>query len=188
MYYVNIKERKSLDAKIQAPFVMAEIRALRGSIFKSSPEVQRALAIAKHPRERRVVIERALERVDEHVVEGRLRMLRQPADEDLHRVDRVELLDSVLGKDVDHSGGKPAVGNDRDVLLSCVGVELFLLEHDLRVAAEIAEMHSGLDREAGHIVVEVVRDGTHDRVTLAHRAQHCRVVADVERRRNEART
>jgi hypothetical protein len=46
MYYVNIKERKSLDAKIQAPFVMAEIRALRGSIFKSSPEVQRALAIA----------------------------------------------------------------------------------------------------------------------------------------------
>lgn len=46
MFYINIKERKSLDAKIQAPFVMAEIRALRSSIFKSSPEVQRALAIA----------------------------------------------------------------------------------------------------------------------------------------------
>jgi hypothetical protein len=44
MFY--IKDRKSLDAKIQAPFVMAEIRALRQSIFKSSPEVQRALAIA----------------------------------------------------------------------------------------------------------------------------------------------
>jgi hypothetical protein len=41
-----IRDRKSLDAKIQAPFVMAEIRALRSSIFKTSPEVQRALAIA----------------------------------------------------------------------------------------------------------------------------------------------
>jgi hypothetical protein len=46
MFYINVKERKTLDAKIQAPFVMAEIRALRSSIFKSSPEVQRALAIA----------------------------------------------------------------------------------------------------------------------------------------------
>jgi len=46
MFYINVRERKNLDAKIQAPFVMAEIRALRSSIFKSSPEVQRALAIA----------------------------------------------------------------------------------------------------------------------------------------------
>jgi hypothetical protein len=44
MYYPS--ERNSLTAKIQAPFVLAEIRALRSSIFKSSPEVQRALAIA----------------------------------------------------------------------------------------------------------------------------------------------
>src|ERR1041384_2285802 len=44
MFYV--KDRKSLDAKIQAPFVMAEVRALRSSIFKSSPEVQRALDVA----------------------------------------------------------------------------------------------------------------------------------------------
>ena len=35
-----------LNARIQAPFVLAEIRALRSSIFKSSPEVQRAIAIA----------------------------------------------------------------------------------------------------------------------------------------------
>jgi hypothetical protein len=35
-----------LSARIQAPFVLAEIRALRSSIFKSSPEVQRAIAIA----------------------------------------------------------------------------------------------------------------------------------------------
>jgi hypothetical protein len=44
MYYPP--DRKSLDAKIQAPFVLAEIRALRSSIFKSSPEVQRALTVA----------------------------------------------------------------------------------------------------------------------------------------------
>lgn len=44
MYFV--RDRKTLDAKIQAPFVMAEIRALRSSIFKVSPEVQRALAVA----------------------------------------------------------------------------------------------------------------------------------------------
>jgi hypothetical protein len=44
MYYPS--GHKSLNATIQAPFVLAEIRALRSSIFKSSPEVQRAIAIA----------------------------------------------------------------------------------------------------------------------------------------------
>jgi len=44
MFY--IADRKNLNAKVQAPFVLAEIRALRSSIFRHSPEVQRALAIA----------------------------------------------------------------------------------------------------------------------------------------------
>lgn len=44
MYYPS--DRKILNAKIQAPFVLAEVRALKQSIFKSSPEVQRAIAIA----------------------------------------------------------------------------------------------------------------------------------------------
>ena len=44
MYYPS--DHKGLDATIQAPFVLAEIRALHSSIFKSSPEVQRAIAIA----------------------------------------------------------------------------------------------------------------------------------------------
>lgn len=44
MFY--IADRKSVTTKVQAPFVMAEIRALRSSIFKKSAEVQRALAIA----------------------------------------------------------------------------------------------------------------------------------------------
>src|SRR5262245_16335510 len=45
MYYPS--DSKSLTAKIQAPFVLAEIRALRSSIFKKTQEVQTALAIAE---------------------------------------------------------------------------------------------------------------------------------------------
>jgi len=41
-----IRDRKTFDAKVLAPFVLTEIRALRSSIFKGTPEVQRALAIA----------------------------------------------------------------------------------------------------------------------------------------------
>ncbi|HET7505185.1 MAG TPA: serine/threonine-protein kinase [Kofleriaceae bacterium] len=37
---------RKLTSRIQAPFVLAEIRALRSSIFKRSPEIQSALAIA----------------------------------------------------------------------------------------------------------------------------------------------
>jgi hypothetical protein len=45
MFY--IQDRKNFNAKVQAPYVLAEIRALRSSIFfKSSQEVQRALANA----------------------------------------------------------------------------------------------------------------------------------------------
>jgi hypothetical protein len=44
MFY--IADRKNLNVKVQAPFVMAEIRALRSSIFKKSAEVQQAIAIA----------------------------------------------------------------------------------------------------------------------------------------------
>jgi hypothetical protein len=44
MFY--IQDRKNLNVKVQAPFVLAEVRALRSSIFRHSPEVQRALAIA----------------------------------------------------------------------------------------------------------------------------------------------
>lgn len=44
MFY--IADRKNLNVKVQAPFVLAEIRALRSSIFKRSVEVQQAIAIA----------------------------------------------------------------------------------------------------------------------------------------------
>lgn len=45
MYYPS--DGKALSSKIQAPFVLAEIRALRASIFKKSPEIQQALSIAE---------------------------------------------------------------------------------------------------------------------------------------------
>ncbi|HMG21066.1 MAG TPA: protein kinase, partial [Kofleriaceae bacterium] len=38
--------RRSLSSRIQAPFVLAQIRALRSSIFRHSPECRSALAIA----------------------------------------------------------------------------------------------------------------------------------------------
>src|SRR5262249_42585881 len=44
---MNPSDRKNLRAKIQAPFVLAEIRALRSSIFKKTQEVQTALAVAE---------------------------------------------------------------------------------------------------------------------------------------------
>ncbi|HEX3758658.1 MAG TPA: hypothetical protein VHW23_08120 [Kofleriaceae bacterium] len=44
MFY--IADRKTLSTKVQAPFVMAEIKALRSSIFKNTMEVQQALSVA----------------------------------------------------------------------------------------------------------------------------------------------
>src|SRR5215831_9087659 len=99
-------------------------------------------SVSYDPRQRRVVIERALERVNEHVVERRLGVLRQSTNEDLDRLHGVELRDAVLGQDVHHARREPTIGNDRDVLGSRPGVELFLFEDDLGVAAEVAEVHT----------------------------------------------
>ena len=44
MFY--IADRKTLSSKVQAPFVLAEIKALRSSIFKNTMEVQQALTVA----------------------------------------------------------------------------------------------------------------------------------------------
>jgi len=56
MFY--IQDRTTFNAKVQAPYVLAEIRALRSSIFRNAPEVQRALAIAG-PVERKYDLNRA---------------------------------------------------------------------------------------------------------------------------------
>ena len=62
---------------------------------------------------RGVVVERALERVDDLVVERRLGLLRQPADVDLDLLRLVEPPDALGREDVHHARREPAVGNHR---------------------------------------------------------------------------
>ena len=83
----------------------------------------RALSIPKHPGERCVVVENALERVDNLIIERRLGLLRQSANINAHGIHRVELADAVLRENVHHARSKPAVGNDRDVLPPCFGID-----------------------------------------------------------------
>ena len=64
--------------------------------------------------------------------------------------------------------------------------ERLLLEDDLGVAAEVAEVHPGLDRALGERQIEVVRYGAHHRIRLAHDSEHSLAVAHVERGGNEA--
>ena len=70
---------------------------------------------------------------------------------------------------------------------ACVG-ERLLLEHDLGVAAEVAEVRARLDREPRHLEVEVVGQRAHHRVALPHQRQHRLAVAHVERRRDQPRS
>src|SRR5256885_581627 len=88
-----------------------------------------------NPRKRRVVVEHTLERINDLIVERRLGMLRQSADEYPHRIHFVQLLDRMLGEDVHHSRRKSTVGNYGDLFPFCFSVERLLLEDDFSVAA-----------------------------------------------------
>ena len=112
-------------------------------------------------------------------------MLRQSADEDPHGVDFVELADAILGEDVHHARRQAAIRDDGQISGLRVGIELPLLEHDLRVPTEIAKMRAGLDGQPRHLEVEVVRQRAHDGVASAHQRQDGFAIADVERRRNQ---
>ena len=112
-------------------------------------------------------------------------MLRQPADKNAHRIDGVELFDRVLGKDVHHPRSQSTIGNDGDVFLLRFGVESLLLEDDLGIAAEVREVDARLNGQRCELVIEVVRDCAHRRVSLAHQRQHGFLVADVERREDQ---
>ena len=109
-------------------------------------------------------------------------MLRQAADEDSHRLDFVELPDPVLGEDVDHSRRETTVGDDRDVLLFCGGIERLLLEHDLGVSTEIREVHARLHCQLRQLEIEVVGNRAHHSVGLTHQREHRFPVTDIERR------
>ena len=138
------------------------------------------LATTQYPRRGGVVVERALERVDDLVVERRLRFLGQPADVDPDLLRLVEPPNALGCEDVHHSRGQPAIGNHRDPRRDRLFLELLLLEHDLGVAAEIREVAPGLDRGPGHGAVIVVGDGAHHRRVALKRFPHRVRVGDVE--------
>src|SRR4030095_11972626 len=107
------------------------------------------LATAKHPRRRGVIIERALEGIDDLIIEGGLRSLRQAPHEDLHPFGSIEAPNSLRSQDVHHSRCEPAIGNDRDTLGLRLLVQLLLLQYDLSVAAEVGEVAPAFDGGAG---------------------------------------
>ena len=144
------------------------------------------LAAAEHERRRGVVVERTLERIDDLVIERRFRMLRQPPDVDLDPLDLVQPADPLGREDVDHPRREAAVRDDGEPLGLGRLVQLLLLQHDLGVAAEIAEMRSRFDRGRCHRPIEVIWEGREDRLHARHRLLDRRGVLDVERERLEA--
>ncbi len=67
----------------------------------------------------------------------------------------------MLGQDVDHPGCKAAVRNHADAALAGAPRELLLLQHDLGVAAQVAEVRAGVHGRHRHPQVEVVGKGAH---------------------------
>ena len=67
------------------------------------------------------------------------------------------------------------------IFFLCLRVECLLLEDDLSVATQIREVNSRFDGKRGEFEVEVVRNGAHGRVGLAHKGEHRFLVADIER-------
>ena len=90
-------------------------------------------------------------------------------------------------EDVDHARRDTAVGHHGDSLRGGAVGERLLLEDDLRVAAEVAEVHASLDRALRERQIEVVRDRAHHRVRLAHHGEHGLAIAHVERGGDEPR-
>ena len=145
-----------------------------------------ALAVAHDEAERRVVVEHPLDGVHDLVLERARRILRQSADKDAHRLGLVEAITAKLREDVHHARRESAVGHDGDALRGSLRAELLLLLHDLRVAAEIAEVRAGRNRGFGHREVEVVRQRTHHRAHTGHRRRHRRRILHVESDQLEA--
>src|SRR5213075_1037674 len=119
---------------------------------------------AQHPGWRRVVVERALEGIDDLIVQRWLGLLRESPHKDLDRL-RFSHAPNALGSDdVDHAGSEPAIGNDGYALLPRSRVQRALLLDDLRVSAEVGVMQTGGDRRLGDGIIEVVGERVHDGV------------------------
>ena len=143
------------------------------------------LAVADDQRRRGVVVHHPFDGVRNLVSERWLRILWQPAHKELDALDRVELIDAVLRDDIDHAGGETGVGDHADPLGFRRRIELLLFLHDVRVTAEISEMHTHVDGDGRETGVEVVRDGAHHRVAAGEHGTHGLGIADVERHRLE---
>ncbi len=113
-------------------------------------------------------------------------MLRQAADVDLHRVRLADPPHALGGEDVHHPRREPAVRDDGDTAALRLGVQLALLEHDLRVAAEIGAMDTQLHGRSRHVQIEVVRRRVQDGVMPAQRRPQGRAILQVEPAEREA--
>ena len=107
-------------------------------------------------------------------------MLRQTTNVNANRLHRVHAPNTIFGENVDHSRRESGIGHHRDALSLRLLIECLLLTDNLRIAAEIGEMYSGIDREPRHVEVEVVRNRTHHRVALPHQPAHGVLIAHVE--------
>src|SRR5207247_1244642 len=142
-------------------------------------------AFAQHPRRRRVVVERALERIDDLIIERRFRFLGQAPHEDLHALGLADAADAFGGDDVDHAGGETAVGDHRDVLPLCGGMQRLLLLDDCGVAAQVGAVQSHGDSGLGDRIVEVVGQRIHDGVMPAHQRAEPRSAFCIEARSDQ---
>ncbi len=116
---------------------------------------------------RGVIVERSFQRIDQLVVEGRLRTLRQPTDEELDRFRVSNAANSLRGKNVGDAWSQAAVGDHRHTLGARLRIELLLLEHDVGVAAQVGGMDAELERQPGDGEVEVVGQRAQDHVMPA---------------------
>ena len=113
-------------------------------------------------------------------------MLWQSPHKHAHAFNLVELIDTVLCNDIDHSRGQPRIRHHTHTFRARIRVQFFLFQHDFGVATKIREMYASLHRQLREPQVEVVRYRTLDGVTLRHRGQHCRLIAHIEHRWHQA--
>ncbi len=87
----------------------------------------------------------------------------------------------MLRENVHHSRREAAVRNDGDSLLPRGRVESLLLEHDIGVSSEVAEMHADFGGVASQVEVEVIGNCAHHCVAFTHERAHAFLVSHVER-------
>ena len=140
----------------------------------------RAPAIAQHPRERRVVVQHAFQRIDDLVLEWTFWCLRETANTNLDARHGVESRNPQLRQDVHHPRCKPAVRYHTHATCFRARAKRFLFIHDFRIAAEVGKMHAGVDGEPRHLEIEVVGERAHHRACAGHFGARRGMIAHVQ--------